>query len=300
MKDQRFIGTGVAIVTPFRNQQVDYPSFEKVINHVISGGVQYIIVLGSTGEAATIDEQESRQILDFCIEKVDKRVPIVAGNFGGIDTRALVSKLKNYRFDGISAILSSSPSYVKPTQNGIFEHYKAIADASPVPVILYNVPGRTSSNMEWHTTVKLAEYSRNIIAIKEASGNMIQATKIIKNKPEHFIVTSGDDESVIPMISLGGDGVISVIANALPKPFTSMVNAALTNNFTEARLLNNQTYNLHQWLYIDGNPVGIKSALEVLDLCSNEVRLPLVSMSVDHYNRLKDELLHLQQNIANT
>lgn len=296
MKDSRFIGTGVAIVTPFRNNEIDFDALGKVVEHVITGGVNYIVALGSTGESATLDENEARKVLDFCLEKINGRVPMVAGNFGGNDTRALVNKIKSYRFDGVEAILSSSPAYSKPSQEGIYRHYQAVADTSPVPVILYNVPGRTRSNMEWQTTCRLAEYSPNIIAIKEASGDLIQVTKIIKNKPADFIVTSGDDELVIPLISLGGDGVISVMANALPKAFSRMIEAALAQDFPEAVRLNNLTYDLHTWLYAEGNPVGIKSALEILGICSNEVRLPLSPMTAETYRKLTETLEKVLEN----
>ncbi|MBK7525020.1 MAG: 4-hydroxy-tetrahydrodipicolinate synthase [Saprospiraceae bacterium] len=299
MKDHRFIGTGVAIVTPFKNNEIDFPALARVIEHVISGGVQYIVVLGSTGETATLNETEARQVLDFCLEKINNRVPVVAGNFGGNDTKELVSKIKNYNFSGVSAILSSSPAYVKPSQEGIFRHYQAVSDVSPVPIILYNVPGRTRSNMEWTTTVRLAEYSKNIIGIKEASGDLIQTTRIIKNKPADFIVTSGDDEVALPMVCIGGDGVISVMANALPTPFSAMISAALQNNYERARTLNFATYDLHHWLYIEGNPVGIKSALEILGFCSNEVRLPLSPLSSENYSKLSEVLKKVQNNLAN-
>jgi 4-hydroxy-tetrahydrodipicolinate synthase len=290
MKDKRFIGTGVAIITPFRNNEVDFPALERIINHVISGGVNYIVALGSTGETATLNEDEARKILDFCIEKIAGRVPLVAGNFGWNDTKELVRKINDYNFDGLSAILSSSPAYVKPSQEGIFRHYTAVADVCPVPVILYNVPGRTRSNMEWETTVRLAEYSRTFVGIKEASGDLIQTTRIIKNKPDHFIVTSGDDEVALPMTAVGGDGVISVMANAFPKAFSSMIRFALDQNYEKARKINFETYDLHKWLYIEGNPVGIKSAMEILGFCTNEVRLPLAPLSADNYAKLKTEV----------
>lgn len=290
MKDQRFIGTGVAIITPFKNNEIDYPAFANIIEYVINGGVNYIVALGSTGETATLNETEARAVLDFCIEKIKNRVPLVAGNFGGNDTKELVKKIKEYNFDGISAILSSSPAYIKPSQEGIFRHYVSIADVCPIPLILYNVPGRTRSNMEWETTVRLAEYSPIIIGIKEASGDLIQTTRIIKNKPDHFIVTSGDDEVALAMTAVGGDGVISVMANALPKAFSQMINFALDQDYYAARELNFKTYDLHKWLYIEGNPVGIKSSMEVLGFCTNEVRLPLAPLSLSNYERLKLEL----------
>jgi 4-hydroxy-tetrahydrodipicolinate synthase len=293
MKDQRFIGTGVAIITPFRNNEIDFIALGSIIDYVINGGINYIVALGSTGETATLNEDEARKVLDFCIEKIDGRVPLVAGNFGWNDTKELVKKIKEYNFNGIDAILSSSPAYVKPSQEGIFRHYAAVADVCPIPVILYNVPGRTRSNMEWETTVRLAEYSKTFVGIKEASGDLIQTTRIIKNKPEHFIVTSGDDEVALPMTAVGGDGVISVMANAFPKAFSQMINFALDQDYFAARELNFKTYDLHKWLYIEGNPVGIKSAMEILGYGTNEVRLPLAPLSDGNYAKLKEEVLKI-------
>ncbi len=293
MKDQRFIGTGVAIITPFRNNEIDFIALGSIIDYVINGGINYIVALGSTGETATLNEDEAKKVLDFCIEKIDGRVPLVAGNFGWNDTKELVKKIKEYNFNGIDAILSSSPAYVKPSQEGIFRHYAAVADVCPIPVILYNVPGRTRSNMEWETTVRLAEYSKTFVGIKEASGDLIQTTRIIKNKPEHFIVTSGDDEVALPMTAVGGDGVISVMANAFPKAFSQMINFALDQDYFAARELNFKTYDLHKWLYIEGNPVGIKSAMEILGYGTNEVRLPLAPLSDGNYAKLKEEVLKI-------
>ena len=297
MKDQRFIGTGVAIITPFKDNEVDYPSLANIIDHVINGGVNYIVALGSTGETATLNEAEARDILDFCIKHINNRVPLVAGNFGGNDTKELVKKIKDYNFYGVSAILSSSPAYIKPSQEGIYRHYMALAEVSPVPIIIYNVPGRTRSNIEWETTVRLAEASKNFVGIKEASGDLIQTTRIIKNKPDHFIVTSGDDEVALAMTAVGGDGVISVMANALPKAFSQMINFALDQDYYAARSLNFKTYDLHKWLYVEGNPVGIKSAMEVLGFCTNEVRLPLSPLSAPNYAKLKEELLRIKADL---
>jgi 4-hydroxy-tetrahydrodipicolinate synthase len=286
--ESKFKGTGVAIITPFKSGEIDYDSMTKIIDHVINGGVEYIVALGSTGETATLDEKESKQVLEHVIEKVNKRVSVVAGNFAGNNTKDLIRMIKSYDFTGIDAILSSSPAYVKPSQEGIFQHYLAIAEVSPVPIILYNVPGRTRSNMEWETTVKLANVSKKFIGIKEASGDLIQATRIIKNRPENFFVTSGDDEVALPMIACGGEGVISVMANAFPHSFSSMIRSALAEDYVEARKLNFQTYDLHKWLYIEGNPVGIKSTMEILGFCTNEVRLPLAKMSDVNYDYLKE------------
>jgi 4-hydroxy-tetrahydrodipicolinate synthase len=293
MKDQRFIGTGVAIVTPFRNNDIDFEALGRIIEYVINGGVNYIVALGSTGETATLNEDESRAVLDFCIKNINGRIPLVAGNFGWNDTKELCKKIQEYNFTGIDAILSSSPAYVKPSQEGIYQHYKSVVDVCPIPVILYNVPGRTRSNMEWETTVRLAEYSTKFVGIKEASGDLIQTTRIIKNKPEHFIVTSGDDEVALPMTAAGGDGVISVMANAFPKAFSQMINFALDQDYYAARALNFKTYDLHKWLYVEGNPVGIKSAMEILGYGTNEVRLPLAPMSESNYTKLKEEVLKI-------
>ncbi len=287
MIQSKFIGTGVAVITPFKNGNIDFEAMSKVLDHIINGGAEYIVTLGSTGETATLDEQESRQVLDHVIAHVNKRVPIVAGNFGSNNTKDVCRYISSFDFTGIDAILSSSPAYVKPSQEGIFQHYSAMADECPVPIILYNVPGRTRSNMEWETTIRLAESNPKFIGIKEASGDLIQATRIIKNRPANFFVTSGDDEVALPMIACGGEGVISVMANAFPHSFSSMIRAALSEDYVQARKLNFQTYDLHKWLYIEGNPVGIKSAMEILGLCTNEVRLPLAKMSQGNYELLR-------------
>lgn len=279
-------GTGVAIVTPFSAGKIDFTGLEKVINHVINGGVDYIVALGSTGEAAVLNLDEQVDILTFCKNLIADRVPLIAGNFAGNDTNALVSRIKEYDFEGISAILSASPAYVKPTQEGIFLHYSHIAANCPVPIILYNVPGRTRSNIEWYTTIRLANDFENIIAIKEASADLSQITKIIKNKPEDFLVISGDDETALATVAIGGDGVISVIANALPKTFSGMISSALKSDYKTATELNLACFDLHHWLYKEGNPAGIKAALKALNICSDEVRLPLTALSSSSYAEL--------------
>ena len=297
MKHSQFVGTGVAMITPFENKKVDYNTIERIIEYLINGGVNYIVTLGSTGETATLNEEESRKVLDVVISSVKKRVPVVAGNFGTNNTLELCKKISGYNFKGIDAILSSSPAYVKPSQEGIFRHYMEMEKVCPVPIILYNVPGRTKSNMEWTTTIRLAEASNKFIGIKEASGDLIQATRIIYNRPKDFFVTSGDDEVALPMVSCGGEGVISVIGNAFPREFSGMINAALANDFKEARRLNKLTYDLHKWLYIEGNPVGIKSAMEILGFGSNEVRLPLSNMSEVNYIQLEKAVNQVITNI---
>jgi len=292
MKDS-IKGTGVAMVTPFSSGQVDYVAYEKVINHVTNGQVEYLVPLGSTGESATLSSEEQRSILDFVIEKNQGKKAIVAGNFGGKNTQTIVDQIKDYNFDGIDAILSSSPEYSKPSQEGIFHHYMALAEVSPVPIIIYNVPGRTKSNIEYETTLRLAEASEKFLAIKEASGDLVQATKIIQHKPDHFHVVSGDDELALPLVALGGSGVISVIANAYPYEFSEMIRQALNNYIVSARKWNKKTYPVHKWLYIDGNPVGIKAAMEVLGICSREVRLPLYELGADYFSSLKSAMQNL-------
>ncbi len=290
MKQHQFSGTGVALVTPFRQGAIDYPALERIIEHVIGGGVDYIVSLGTTGEAITLSAQECRDVLDFTIEKVARRVPIVAGFFGGNFTEALVAKIRQYNFDGIAAIMCSSPAYSKPSQEGIYQHYMAIEQASPIPIIIYNVPGRTSSNILPDTILRLAHASERFAAVKEASGDLVQAMKIIKNRPEHLLVLSGDDPLTLPMIAAGGNGVISVIANALPAPFSDMVRAALEGDWSTARRLNLDLLDVHPWLYVEGNPPGIKAAMEVLELCTREVRIPLTPVSEATRQGLQQEL----------
>ncbi len=286
--DKRFMGTGVAIITPFKNQKIDFEGLSNIIEHVIEGGVNYIVALGSTGEAAVLSEEESKEVLDFIIKQVNKRLPIVAGNFAGIDTSHICQKIEGYDFSGIDALLISSPAYVKPSQEGIFQHYMAIEKVSPVPIILYNVPGRTMSNINWDTTVRLANASSKIIGIKEASGDLSQTAKIINKKPEDFFVVSGDDETALGLVSVGGHGVISVIANAYPKTFSSMIANALKGDYSSAQKENLKLFDLHHWMYVEGNPVGVKSAAQLLNLCGNDVRLPLTKMSDNAYSSLQE------------
>ena len=283
----QFHGTGVAVITPFRDNKIDYDALGGILDFLLAGGVDYLVMLGSTGETATLNEVEARDVLDFTIKQVAGKKPIVAGNFGMNNTLELTRKIARYNFEGIDAVLSSSPAYVKPSQEGIYRHYMEMADACPIPIILYNVPGRTRSNMEWYTTVRLAKAHDRFIGIKEASGDLIQTTRIIKNRPEGFFVTSGDDEVALPMIACGGEGVISVIGNAIPKIFSDMIRAAMNNDFPTARALNDKTYDLHKWLYIEGNPVGIKSLMQIQGFCTNDVRLPLANMSKENYAELE-------------
>ncbi len=276
-------GTGVALVTPFRKKAIDYDALSRLIEYTLAGGVDFLVSLGTTGEAITQSPEECRSVLSFTVKEVKGRVPVVAGLFGSNYTEKLVNALRTYDFEGIAAIMSSSPAYSKPTQEGIYQHYRAVAEASPVPVILYNVPGRTSSNIAAATTLRLAHSSEQFIAVKEASGDLSQAIAILKDKPAHFQVWSGEDPLTLPMIACGATGVISVIANAFPRQFSGMVRHALAGQLLEARKLNDQLHDIHPFLYADGNPAGIKGALEMLGLCSKETRIPLTPLSDQTY-----------------
>ncbi len=281
-KNNQFKGTGVAIVTPFnKDYSVDYKSLGKLVNHIIKGGVEYIVVLGTTGESVTLTKEEKKSIVKHVIETTNNRVPLVLG-LGGNNTQEIVNSLKvTSDFNGIDAILSVSPYYNKPNQRGIYQHYKAIAEESPVPVILYNVPGRTSSNITADTTLKLAKDFKNIIAIKEASGNLEQCMKIIKHRPKDFLVISGDDMLTLPMVAAGADGVISVVANAYPKDFSEMTRQILARNVKEAQKLHYKLTDIIEQLFADGNPAGIKAVLELLNICKSNLRLPLVEVNKD-------------------
>lgn len=279
-------GTGVALVTPFHKQGViDFGSLEKLIEHTIKGGVNYLVVLGTTAEAATLSKEEKCAVMEFVVETTAKRVPLVVG-IGGYNTQQVINTLKTFNFDGYDAILSVTPYYNKPQQRGLYLHFKNIAAASPLPVILYNVPGRTSVNMKAETTLQLASEFNNIIAIKEASGNVEQVMDIIRHKPKDFKVISGDDLLTLPLISMGAEGVISVVANAYPKEFSDMVNLALKGDFKAARKIHYRITDIIKALFLDGNPSGIKAALEIKDLLSNNLRLPLVKVEKTVYNQL--------------
>ncbi|MEM1359528.1 MAG: 4-hydroxy-tetrahydrodipicolinate synthase, partial [Bacteroidota bacterium] len=251
----------------------------QIIDYVIKGGVDYLVSLGTTGEAITLSAQECRQILDFTLNHVAGRVPVVAGFFGGNYTEKLESAIRDYNFDGVAGIMSSSPAYSKPPQEGIYQHFMRVADVSPVPVIIYNVPGRTSSNVLPETILRLSESSENFAAVKEASGKMEQSVEILKHCREDFGVLSGEDPITAAIIAMGGHGGISVIANALPSHFSRMVNAALKSDFPTARKLNFDLLDIHPLLYVEGNPVGIKAAVSMLGLCRNYLRVPLVPLT---------------------
>ncbi len=276
---KEFTGTGVALVTPFHSDKsIDFQSLEELVNHVIDGGVDYIVALGTTGENATLSREEKKQVIENVIKINNKRIPVVAG-IGSNNTMEVIQTIQSTDFKGIDAILSVVPYYNKPTQKGLYEHFSAIAKACPVPVILYNVPGRTSSNLGAETVIQLASNHKNIVAVKEASGNFNQIMKIILDKPSHFHVISGDDAATLPMIQLGSSGVISVVANSHPKYFSNMVHHALKKEYDVANTLHFQLLDYFDALFEEGNPAGIKTALEIMELCNRDVRLPLVNAS---------------------
>ena len=276
---QKFSGTGVAIVTPFKSDSsIDFRSLTKLITYLISGNVNYLVVLGTTGESVTQSKEEKKAVIDCVVESNNGRVPVVAG-IGGNNTQDIVKRIKKCQFQGIDGILSVAPYYNKPGQKGIYQHYRTIAEHSPVPVILYNVPGRTSVNISADTTLKLAHDFKNIVAIKEASGDLDQIGMIIRDKPDDFLVISGDDSATIPIISLGGAGVISVLANAYPKEWSEMVQHALKGDFVTARKIHYRFAEMIQTLFVEGNPAGIKAVLTNLGITQNYLRLPLTPVS---------------------
>lgn len=289
MNYQHLRGTGVALITPFHQDgSIDWAALERLIEHVVQGGVDYVVSLGTTGEAITLSSKECQQVFDFTADKVNGRIPLVAGWFGANSTAHLLERLNTIDLSRASAILSSSPAYNKPSQEGIFRHYEAVAKASPVPVILYNVPSRTSSNILPETIVRLSHLKHNIVGVKEASGNLVQAQHIIKHRAsEDFLVISGDDQITLGMLACGGDGVISVLANTHPKEWAGMVRAALEGDFAKARYLNTLVYDIHPLLYAEGNPVGVKAAAHIMGIAQNELRLPLTPMSEAGYTKLK-------------
>ncbi len=275
----KFHGTGVAIITPFKaDGTVDHSALRTVIDHIINGGVEYLVSLGTTGEAATLSSDEKKAVWETTVAHVNGRVPIVAG-IGGNSTSGVLNDLKKFDSAGFDAVLSVCPYYNKPIQEGIYQHYKAIAEESVLPVILYNIPGRTGINMTAETTLRLAHDFRNIIAMKEASGNFEQFNKIIKDKPEDFLFISGDDPITLPLIAMGAAGVISVIGNAVPGIFSTMVRMCLDGKFIEAQPLHHSLTEFTALCFAEGNPGGIKAAMKILGICGQEMRLPLVNVS---------------------
>lgn len=287
MKHKFPYGTGVALITPFKSDySIDFTSLGRIIDFNLNNGVDYLVVLGTTGESVTLSYDEKKSIYDFVVKHVNDRVPLVAG-IGGNHTLEVVEQIKNFNKDGYSAILSVSPYYNKPSQEGIYQHYMKIAEHSDLPIILYNVPGRTSSNISMETCLRLAQASTKFIAVKEASGNLSQIMHIIKDKPAHFSVISGDDNLTLPMISIGAIGVISVVAQALPRSYSSMVNEALRGNIERAKVIHYEMLNAMELFFAEGNPAGIKAALHSLGLCENILRLPLVPVTTALYDKIK-------------
>lgn len=284
---KKFQGTGVALVTPFdKNGTVDFDGLAKVIELNIANGTDYLVSMGTTGESVVLSKEEKKEVIQFTITQAAGRVPVVAG-FGGNNTAQVIKDIEAQDFTGIDAILSVSPAYNKPTQKGIFEHYKVIAKAAPKPIILYNVPGRTSSNTQAETTLRIANEFSNVIGIKEASGNFAQAMHLAKYRPKDFLLISGDDNITLGLMAYGFDGVISVVGQAFPKIFSEMVRTCLQGNFEAARNLHYKLNDITDMLFEEGNPAGIKYALEVLGVCESHLRLPLVAISDELKTKMK-------------
>jgi 4-hydroxy-tetrahydrodipicolinate synthase len=287
MINNKLTGMGVALITPFKSDEsIDFDALARLVEYQIKNGTDYLVVLGTTAETPTLTEKEKEDVTRFVIQCAAKRIPIVLG-VGGNNTKAVVETLKTTDFSGVDAILSVTPYYNKPSQEGIYQHYAAIAKASPLPIVLYNVPGRTGVNMLAETTLRLAKEFNNICAIKEASGNFSQIDDIIKNKPADFMVISGDDGITFPLITLGAVGVISVIGNAFPSEFSRMVRLGLQGDYKSARLIHHHFNELIQLLFVEGNPAGVKSMLAVMGFVENTLRLPLVPNTITTYEKIR-------------
>lgn len=290
MSYSRFKGTGVAMITPFKqDKSVDFRAFENLIENLIRNQVDYLLVMGTTAESVTLNEEEKKEIIATAIRVNAGRVPLMLG-MGGNCTENVVADIKKQNFDGIDAILSVTPYYNKPNQEGLYLHYSDIAKASPVPVMLYNVPGRTGINLKAETTIRLAKDHKNIFGIKEASGDFIQMMDLIKNRPKGFLVVSGDDAITFPLVTLGGDGVISVIANAFPKEFSQMVRDVLNGDLEKSKAMHFRYTDIIKNLFIEGNPAGIKALLNIQNMIENELRLPLVPVTNSTYLELKEQV----------
>lgn len=286
-------GMGVALLTPFKeDESVDYDALGRIVEYQIQNGTDYIVALGTTAETPTLTEDEKKKIMDVVITKVRGQVPIIVG-MGGNNTKAVAETLRNSDFRGIDGILSVTPYYNKPSQEGIYQHYKVISEASPLPVVLYNVPGRTGVNMTAETTLRIANDFKNIIAVKEASGDITQMDDIIKRKPENFDVISGDDGITFPLITLGAIGVISVIGNAFPKEFSKMVRLALEGDYQSALTIHHSFSELFNLLFVDGNPAGVKSMLNMMGYIENKLRLPLVPTRITTFEKIREILIDL-------
>ena len=289
----RFKGMGVALITPFKEDgSVDYPALMRMVDHLVQNGADFLCVLGTTAETPTLTTEEKREITRLVVERVNGRIPIMLG-CGGNNTQAVIDSLKNDDFTGIDAILSVVPYYNKPSQEGIYQHYKAIAESTELPIVLYNVPGRTGVNMTAETTLRIARDFKNVIAIKEASGNITQMDDIIKNKPENFDVISGDDGITFPLITLGAVGVISVIGNAFPKEFSRMTRLALQGDYANALKIHHSFTELFSLLFVDGNPAGVKAMLNAMGMIENRLRLPLVPTRITTFEKMRQILQEL-------
>ena len=290
-----FAGAGVALITPFNeDKSVDYSALERLIEDQISGGIDYLVVLGTTGETPALSEDEKKEIVRFVIEKNAGRLKIVVG-MGGNNTHSLVQSIKSTDFKGIDAILSVTPYYSKPTQEGLFQHFKAVIEASPIPVILYNVPGRTGVNMDADTTIRIAHLSEKVVAIKEASGDLGQFAKITSQAPEYFKVISGDDSLTLPSIAIGSIGVISVIANALPEKLSELTHTALLGKMELAGQLHIQMAEMLKLIFREGSPGGVKAMMEMMGKTKNQLRLPLVPVSSVTFSLIRNELKQIIQ-----
>lgn len=288
-----FTGAGVALVTPFReNSDVDFEALGSLVENQISGGMDFLVALGTTAETPALCEEEKLEIVAFMKEKIRGRVPLIVG-MGGNNTRALLKNLEKLNPDGISGLLMVTPFYNKPNQEGLFRHFKEMADHSPLPLILYNVPTRTGVNMEAETVIRLAEYSDKVVAVKEASGILSQITRIVKYTPPHFKLISGDDVLALPIISIGGEGIISVIANALPQKLGALIHLALAGQYGEARKVHFELIELFRLQFDDGNPAGVKTMLNYLGVCRNILRLPLVPANETTSRKIEAELQKL-------
>ena len=284
---KRISGTGVALITPFNEDKtIDYTSLDKLINKVIEGGIDFLVVLGTTGEATSINDSEKKELINFIVKLNNKRLPLVLG-IGGNNTNKLIKEINNTDLSDFDAILSVTPYYNKPSQNGLYHHYAEISKSSPIPIILYNVPSRTGVNMSPEITIQLANDFKNIISIKEASGDINQIKYILKNKPKNFDVLSGDDGLTLEIIQNGGTGVISVIGQSNPEEFSSLVKFALNGKLSDAKLIHDKLYGLYHYLYSEGNPSGVKAFLSLQGVCKNYLRLPLVPISSELFNDFK-------------
>ncbi len=276
---EKLRGMGVAVVTPFNQSgEIDFAALQRVLEHLIRHRADYLVIQGTTGESVTLNAEEKRALLDFVLEINHKRLPVVYG-VGGYDTREILHTFEQFDFSGVDAILSVSPYYNRPTQEGLYQHYRQIDAYSPLPVILYNVPARTGQNVTAATTLRIARDCKRIVAVKEASGNFNQTMSIIRERPKNFLVLSGDDAIALPAVAAGADGVISVVGNAFPEEFSEMIRLALENRFEEARVLHYNLLEIIQSLFIESNPSGIKEVMKYLGICDNYTRLPLVPVT---------------------